>query len=284
MITFGNEKAENSGQTALRRSLPAFSHSWELLAIKSENVRASPVAVKPRPLGEVTRKAWRRGLINGGRKMKYKHIIWDFNGTVIDDVEIGIKSVNPLLRARGLKTIDSLAEYQSAFAFPIKEYYKNLGFDFNEEPYEKIAHEWVANYEAHESEIALVDGVRELICLFDAEGCEQMILSASESGMLERQLKGFGLENKFSKRLSLDNIYAHSKVDIAREYFETVSDRSAYLMIGDTEHDAEVARAVGIDAVLVACGHMSRERLKKTGFPVYDDMNGLKQDILLKMV
>ena len=216
--------------------------------------------------------------------MKYKYIIWDFNGTVIDDVEIGIKSVNPLLRARGLKTIDSLAEYQSAFTFPIKEYYKNLGFDFDAEPYEKIAHEWVANYEAHVSEIGLVDGVRELICLFDAAGCEQMILSASESGMLERQLKGFGLENKFSKILSLDNIYAHSKVDIAREYFETVSDRSAYLMIGDTEHDAEVASAVGIDAVLVACGHMSRERLEKTGFPVYDDMNGLKQDILLKMV
>ncbi len=204
--------------------------------------------------------------------MKYKYIIWDFNGTIIDDVEVGIKSVNPLLAARGLKTVDSLDEYQSAFTFPIKEYYKNLGFDFEVEPYETIAHEWVANYEALSGEIGLVSGVRELICAFEAEGVEQMILSASEGKMLARQLAELGLEDKFSKILSLDNIYAHSKVDIAKEYFKTVDDKSAYLMIGDTEHDAEVARAVGIDACLVACGHMSFERLEKTGFPVYRDM------------
>ena len=207
--------------------------------------------------------------------MKYKDIIWDFNGTIIDDVEVGIKSVNPLLAARGLKTLDSLAEYQSVFTFPIKEYYRNLGFDFDAEPYEVIAHEWVANYNALMPEIKLVDGVRELICAFEDEGAVQMILSASEGEMLKRQLAGFGLENKFSKILSLDNIYAHSKVDIAKEYFKSVRDKGAYLMIGDTEHDADVAREVGIDAALVASGHMSREKLETTGFPVYDNLREL---------
>ena len=211
--------------------------------------------------------------------MKYKYIIWDFNGTIIDDVEVGIKSVNPLLAARGLKTIDSLEEYQAAFTFPIKEYYKNLGFDFDAEPYEVIAHEWVANYEALTGEIQLVRGVRELIDALDAAGACQMILSASEGTLLARQLAGFGLEDKFDKILSLDNIYAHSKVDIAKEFFKTVDNKSEYLMIGDTEHDAEVARAVGIDAVLVACGHMSPERLEKTGFPVYRDMEELFKGI-----
>ena len=211
--------------------------------------------------------------------MKYKYIIWDFNGTIIDDVEVGIKSVNPLLAARGLKTIDSLEEYQAAFTFPIKQYYKNLGFDFDAEPYEVIAHEWVANYEALTGEIRLVRGVRELIDALDAAGVCQMILSASEGTLLARQLAGFGLKDKFDKILSLDNIYAHSKVDIAKEFFKTVDNKSEYLMIGDTEHDAEVARAVGIDAVLVACGHMSSERLEKTGFPVYRDMRELYKTI-----
>ncbi len=211
--------------------------------------------------------------------MKYKYIIWDFNGTIIDDVEVGIKSVNPLLAVRGLKTIDSLEEYQSAFTFPIKEYYKNLGFDFSVEPYEVIAHEWVANYEALSGEIKLVCGVRELMCAFEDAGVCQMILSASEGKLLAKQLADFGLEDKFSKILSLDNIYAHSKVDIAKEFFKDVTDKSEYLMIGDTEHDAEVARAVGIDAVLVACGHMSYERLEKTGYPVYRDMEELFKGI-----
>ena len=211
--------------------------------------------------------------------MKYKYIIWDFNGTIIDDVEVGIKSVNPLLAARGLKTIDSLEEYQAAFTFPIKEYYKNLGFDFDAEPYEVIAHEWVANYEALTGEIQLVRGVREIIDALDVAGACQMILSASEGTLLARQLAGFGLEDKFDKILSLDNIYAHSKVDIAKEFFKTVDNKSEYLMIGDTEHDAEVARAVGIDAVLVACGHMSPERLEKTGFPVYREMRELMKSL-----
>ena len=211
--------------------------------------------------------------------MNYKYIIWDFNGTVIDDVEIGIKSVNPLLLSRGLKTIDSLEDYHRAFTFPIKEYYRNLGFDFNSEPYEKIAHEWVANYEALTGEIHLVDGVCELVDALAAQGAKQMILSASEGKLLTRQLESFGIKDKFSKILSLDNIYAHSKVDIAKEYFESVQDKSEYLMIGDTDHDADVARAVGIDAVLVACGHMSRERLEETGFPVYDDMTELHKAI-----
>ena len=212
--------------------------------------------------------------------MKYKYILWDFNGTIIDDVEVGIRSVNPLLAARGLKTIDSLDEYQRVFTFPIKEYYKNLGFDFDKEPYEVIAHEWVANYEALSCEIKLVDGVREIICGLEEKGAVQMILSASEGKMLARQLEGFGLESKFEKILSLDNIYAHSKVDIAKEYFRSVENKEAYLMIGDTEHDADVAKAVGIDAVLVASGHMSAERLEKTGFPVYKDMKELIESIV----
>ena len=37
--------------------------------------------------------------------MKYTDIIWDFNGTILDDVEAGIISVNKLLSSRGLPTI-----------------------------------------------------------------------------------------------------------------------------------------------------------------------------------
>ncbi|MBQ7820875.1 MAG: HAD family hydrolase [Clostridia bacterium] len=210
--------------------------------------------------------------------MKYKYIVWDFNGTIVDDVRIGIDSVNPLLAARGLKTIDSVEEYRKKFGFPIKEYYRSLGFDFDAEPYEVIAHEWVRNYKALEPTVETVPGVRELIdCLTDM-GVGQMILSASEREMLEEKLEKLGLFDKFSHILALDNIYAHSKLDIAKAYFKD-KNKEEYLMIGDTSHDAQVAREVGIDAVLVECGHHAKERLISTGYPVFDDMKQLLEHI-----
>ncbi len=210
--------------------------------------------------------------------MKYKYIVWDFNGTIIDDVQIGIDSINPLLEKRGLAIIGSVDSYRDLFDFPIKEYYRALGFDFDAEPYEIIAHEWVENYRRLEHSVKTVDGVRELIDYFNGAGVQQMILSASEKGMLESQLCKLSLLDKFSHILALDNVYAHSKLDIAREYFKD-KDTSEYLMIGDTVHDGQVARQIGIDAVLVECGHHPKGKLESMGYPVFEDMGKLLEYI-----
>lgn len=209
--------------------------------------------------------------------MKYKYIVWDFNGTIIDDVGVGIESVNPLLEKRGLKTIDSVEEYREKFTFPIIEYYSALGFDFDKEPYETIAHEWVENYKRLSPNIKTTEGVRKLIAYFDKLGLEQMILSASEREMLEEKLSQLGLSGYFCEILALDNVYAHSKLNIAKEYFES-HDKRNYLMIGDTTHDAEVARELGIDIALV-CAHHSRKKLEATGYSVFDNMKELADKI-----
>ena len=74
--------------------------------------------------------------------MRYTHIIWDFNGTLFDDVEAGINSVNDMLSERGLKTLEDKEDYRKVFKFPIIEYYKDLGFDF-EKAHNAIYHEFV---------------------------------------------------------------------------------------------------------------------------------------------
>ena len=99
--------------------------------------------------------------------MKYSHVLWDFNGTVLDDVSTGIKAINALLSRRKMKTLDTLEEYHAHFGFPIIEYYGRLGFDFEKEPYSRIAVEWVEEYnrfvlpELREAAGALVDSVPE---------------------------------------------------------------------------------------------------------------------------
>lgn len=203
--------------------------------------------------------------------MKYTHCIWDFNGTVLNDMSAGIRAVNELLFARGLPTIESIEKYRSIFGFPVKNYYEELGFDFSKEPYDKIAHEWVALYLEYVKDCSLCDGVIDTLEKFKKIGLKQVLLSATEKKMLDSQISDLNLNNEFDEILGLDNIYAVSKLSMACEWKKKNPDMSAF-MIGDTEHDFAVASAMGIDCYLVCSGHQSRERLEKLGVPVFEDL------------
>jgi phosphoglycolate phosphatase len=48
-------------------------------------------------------------------------------------------------------------------------------------------------------------------------------------------------------------------------------------MIGDTMHDADVAKAMGIDCVLLDAGHQARHRLATRGVPVLDNLTSLQR-------
>ena len=192
--------------------------------------------------------------------MDYTCIVWDFNGTIMDDVEIGIDSVNVLLEKRGLKTLKSREEYQSVFGFPIIDYYRRLGFDFDKEPYEEIAVEWVAEYTAREKTAKTVSGVKDLLDFFKKNGKRQIIISACEQQMLDRNLSLLGVRDYFDNVCGINNIYASSKESIAIAWREKNPDEKL-LFIGDTDHDCSVARAMGADCILVSQGHQSFETL-----------------------
>ena len=199
------------------------------------------------------------------------YVIWDFNGTIIDDVQTGIKSINVLLSRRGLPTLSGVEEYHAHFGFPIIEYYRGLGFDFEKEPFSQIAPEWVEQYNRFVVEAGLCEGVRESIDRLEKCGIKQIVLSATEQDMLEGQLDSLGLTGRFEEVLGMDNIEAHTKLPAGLRWMERVKPRHA-VMIGDTAHDCEVARAIGAGCVLVAAGHQSRATLEKCGIPVFDKL------------
>ena len=196
--------------------------------------------------------------------------IWDFNGTILDDVQTGIDSINLLLTRRGLPTIDSVADYYKKFRFPIIDYYAQLGFDFTKEDFSVVAVEWVREYDRLVPRAGLRPGVREAIDLLSRAGIKQIVLSATEQNMLERQIDGLGLRGLFYALLGMDNVEAHTKLPAARRFMESERPPRA-VMIGDTSHDAEVARTVGADCILVAGGHQSRDTLLSCRVPVCCD-------------
>lgn len=207
--------------------------------------------------------------------MKYTHIIWDFNGTIFADMDAGIISVNKMLEERGLPIIPSIEYYREIFDFPIIDYYKGLGFDFEKESYEDVlAPMWVELYNANARNSKLVDGVKETIEKISELGLSQSVISACEKGMLDRYLKKLGVYDCFEEILGLDNIHAGSKTHIARTWKEDHPD-ARILFIGDTTHDAETAAVMEGDCVLFCGGHQSREKLLATGHPVIEKMSEL---------
>ena len=204
----------------------------------------------------------------------YSHILWDFNGTILNDVQASVDAENVLLGRRNLPPLQGVEAYRENLSFPIIEYYKKLGHDFDQESYEDVAREWSEQYLIHAQGSALSDGIIDAFEHFRAAGKKQIVLSASEKNMLMAQLTGLGVLPYFDEVLGVGDVYALGKTEIALEWASREKPEKA-LMIGDMVHDYEVAQAIGADCILIACGHQDRKKLDQCGVPVLDGVKEL---------
>jgi len=203
---------------------------------------------------------------------KYKHIIWDWNGTLINDVNWNFVTINTLLSRRGMKTLKDISEYRSLFCFPIIDYYRNVGFDFDVEPYEDLAEEFMELYRSNNNgSCELFPGAESVLKTIKNANIPQTILSACGMTDLISQMSPFDLTDYFDEILGLPDIYAKSKIDIGLDYIKRKEITNAVL-IGDSKHDYEVAQALGVDCMLIANGFQSRETLLSCGVPVLNDI------------
>ena len=183
----------------------------------------------------------------------------------------GMDSTNQMLSERGMREIADLDEYREIFDFPIKEYYRALGFDFEVEPYEVLAPLWVDIYNERSKESSVVEGVLPTSKKVRELGMCQVVFSATEREMLLRQMGELGIRECFDEVIGLDNIHAESKLHLAKRWREANPD-AKILYVGDTLHDAENAKALGADCLLFTGGHQSRNRLSKTGCTLIDSI------------
>ena len=204
-----------------------------------------------------------------------KYIIFDFNGTILDDVDVGIKSINILIEKYLHRSQMTREEYLNIFDFPVKDYYAKVGFDFNQMSFQKIGREWVDYYESFKNEYTLIDGVEEILCDNLRKGYKNIILSASQVDNLTRQCQELGITQYFDDILGINDIYAGSKEGIARKWIADKNPQDCFL-IGDTIHDAEVAKAINVHYALVAKGHQSKNRLEAYTKYVYDDIREVR--------
>lgn len=208
--------------------------------------------------------------------MSYKHVIWDWNGTLLNDTWLCVEVLNGLLARRGRATITE-EDYRQNFGFPVVHFYQYLGFDTDVDSFEQVSREFIGDYESRWfEECVLHADAHEVLAAMAASGKTHSVLSAAKQEALESGIRYYGLREHFMGLVGTDNIYAEGKVGRGRHWIgELPWSPEEVVMVGDTLHDFEVAEAIGSDCILLAHGHHSAERLATTGKRVVHSLREL---------
>ena len=202
-------------------------------------------------------------------------IIWDWNGTLLNDVDICIDAINHLLVKRNHIPLKKNI-YRDIFTFPVKDYYARAGFDFSDESFDKIAMEFIELYHKKLDDAEIFPEVINVLETFKRNRFRQFLVSAMEHDSLVKSVKDKGIYDFFDDISGIHNHFAESKLEMAKKFVNGLKiEKDQCCLIGDTIHDYEVACNLGIPCLQVAGGHQSYGRLASSGCQVVINLNDI---------
>ncbi len=211
--------------------------------------------------------------------MKYKNILWDWNGTILNDTPVAFEATNILLKRYNYPTI-TLEYYRDNVDTPIVNFYSKI-FDLTKENMETLDNEWCVLYNELSYKIKLHDGVESVLKQFSEHNCHQAVLSAFKTEEITKFADRFSVDHYFKAILGTQNIVMESKTMRGKKYMQENSlEPEETLYIGDTAHDCDTALGLGIDCVLLSCGQQSEKVLSKCSVSVFDSFEKLSEYLL----
>lgn len=209
---------------------------------------------------------------------KYNTIIWDFNGTLIDDVGAALGAVNDMLLRRNQNVI-TLDEYYKAVDTPIWKFYEQVFIPDTITPDEAIA-EFDSGYEKHLKPDPLMEGAADVLSHFKGAHKRQIVVSASHIDKVRPRLGELGISDFFHTVLARCDYMAGDKTYLAQRYFaENSIDPKEAVVIGDCVADWQMAKFLHCDCILNTKGHQSRREFSLTDAVIVDSLTELKSII-----
>lgn len=193
----------------------------------------------------------------------YDVVVWDWNGTLLDDLKQTHKVIAQILVEEGLSAI-SVDEYKRHFGFPVANYYAALGLPSQGPEFDRVAQKYISGFMSQHSEMALFEDSLELLQTAQHLQVKQYVLSAANIDHLEQQLRQFNIRHYFNDISGASDIYAKGKIEQAQR-MKIYFDKQGYqkgVYVGDTDHDYEVSQVLGFDFCFSAQGHQPLEKLK----------------------
>lgn len=205
------------------------------------------------------------------KKPAFSCVLWDWNGTLVDDADVALDSVNDMLLKRNMSSIDK-DFYLRSCSTPIINFYKKI-FDLDRVDYEDLLKEFNDGYHLHMGDSGLMKGALGVLKRLKEQGTTQVIVSSSAQKELLTFMKRFEVECYFSAVLGADNYYSESKLQRAISFLtENNITPQNVAVIGDTLHDHEIAKALNSECFLISNGHQCKDDLLQSGSIVLDDI------------
>ena len=209
-----------------------------------------------------------------------KVVLWDWNGTLLNDASILWQIFNEVVQSYGHSPV-SFERYQEIYRHPAHLMYEDAGVDLLTHSFEAVARRWHDVYRVRVESAALHHDALIALESFKGLGSRQMVLSALSETLLKEVVVSHGINGFFEQVRGLSDLFAHSKVGVGKLLLEELGVAGAdVLMIGDSSHDAEVAQAIGSQCCLVARGSESRSRLEQNGYSVFDSLQEMLAEVL----
>lgn len=197
-----------------------------------------------------------------------KAILWDFNGTVMDDMGASAGAVNAMLTKRNLPLITE-EWYTLHLIMPLQAFYASVGFDMERERIEDVSEEF--QVECSKFERPIFPEVLQALEDFSKKGYRQLLFSSLHHDILIRQAKERGIEGYFEAIVGRQDRLLGGKEAAVEAYFKANNlDPKEVLIVGDLTTDADMAKCVGSPCALICKGHQHRSVLEQTGAFVLD--------------
>lgn len=210
-------------------------------------------------------------------------VVWDWNGTLLDDVDPSVATLNVLRARRDMPPLSREA-YRGSFGFPVRTFYEAIGFDFAVDDYVALSRDFIAEYRRRAHEMRVAPGARAALQRLSDQGVVHIVVSAMEARLLGEMLTEHALGGAVDGFFGTADHSAGSKVMVGMEAARARGlEPASTVVVGDTLHDLDLARALGCRALLYGGGHQHRDRLAAPGDPavaVIDDFAEIDDHVL----
>lgn len=203
------------------------------------------------------------------------HLIWDWNGTLFDDLHIVVDAVNASLKSIGSDLRIDADDYRDHYQRPVRAFYDAM----LERPVSDD--EWATiNVRFHDVYMTLVPQATPTIDARGAtteagrRGVTQSILSMWSHDLLGPTVDRYGLGRPMLAIRGSDDARGEPKAALLERHLGelALNGERKVVMVGDTFDDAAAAAAVGISCVFYNGGSHHRNALAATGVPVADSL------------
>ncbi|CDL80536.1 HAD family hydrolase [Xenorhabdus szentirmaii] len=207
--------------------------------------------------------------------MTTAHIIWDWNGTLLNDVNVSVDATNLALAEIGIEPL-TLEQYREYYCVPVQIFYKQvIGREPSSSEWSIIGKTFNSHYRPGIQKARLADGVNQLLARRHQAGATQSLCSLMEHKDLLPMIDNHGISEFFTHIDGRNTplLTTGKSVQLADHIKKLNLPPEKSVVIGDATDDAVAALAAGTHVVLYTGGTHSRLSLEKIGVPVVDSLS-----------